>query len=184
MRVGFIGTGEIAGYMVQALAGQGHQIYVSARNATKAAELAASYPDVTVAENQQVVDQSDTVFLCLMAAVAREVLPQLAFRPDQNVISVMTDLSVDDLHALCAPATEIACTIPLSAIASGGSMLPVYPASPALQTLFGDTDHVIPVSSQSALNAHRCKCCSLPQEQAHRIFLQYQLQPVHLLPCL
>ena len=154
MRVGFIGTGEIAGYMVQALAGRGHQITVSARNTKKSAELAAAYPEVTIAENQKVLDQSDTVFLCLMASVAREFLPKLTFRADQSVISVMTDLTVDDLHDLCAPATQIACTIPLSAIASGGSMLPVFPLSPALEALFGATDHVIPVASQAALNAH------------------------------
>ncbi len=154
MRVGFIGTGEIAGYMVQGLAGRGHQITLSARNAAKAADLAAAHPEVTVAENQQVVAQSDTVFLCLMANVANDVLPRLTFRPDQNIISVMTDLTVADLQRLCAPATEIACTIPLSAIASGGSMLPVFPASPGLEELFGASDHVIPVASQSALNAH------------------------------
>ena len=37
--------------------------------------VAAAVPEVTIAENQQLLDQSDTVFLCLMASVAREILP-------------------------------------------------------------------------------------------------------------
>jgi pyrroline-5-carboxylate reductase len=154
MRVGFIGTGEIAAAMVRGLAGQGHQISVSARNAKMSAMLADELPGVTVAENAQVVANSDVVFLCLMANVARKVLPTLTFRPDQAVISVMVDVPVTALRMLCAPATQIACTIPLSAIATGGSMLPCYPQSAALEALFGQTDTVITVGSQDALNAH------------------------------
>ncbi|MFC6584928.1 NAD(P)-binding domain-containing protein [Sulfitobacter aestuariivivens] len=120
MRIGFIGTGEIAGYMVRGLAGRGHQIRVSARNAQKAAALAKEVAGVEVAENAEIVARSDVVFLCLMAGVARDVLPTLPFRADQAVVSVMTDMPLAALHELCAPAVDIACTIPLSAIATGG----------------------------------------------------------------
>lgn len=154
MRVGFLGTGEIATAMVRGLAGRGHQIVVSARNAEKAAQLAAEVPQVTVAENADVVAQSDTVFLCLMAETARQVLPDLPFRADQAIVSAMADVSLAELQTLCAPATEIAITIPLAAIAQGGSMLPVTPSSPALQALFGKTDTILPVASEHALNAH------------------------------
>jgi len=154
MRIGFIGTGEIAGFMIQGLAGQGHEIIVSARNASKAAALAAQFPEVTIAQNEDVVAQTETVFLCLMADVARDVLGELPFRVDQAVISVMVDVSVAQLNELCAPATQISCTIPLSAIATGGSMLPVYPRSAALDALFGGTETITPVASEAALNAH------------------------------
>lgn len=154
MRVGFIGTGEIAAAMVRGLAGRGHEICVSRRNAQLAAHLAQEIAEVSIADNAEVVAQSDVVFLCLMADVARAELPKLAFRADQAVISVMVDVPVAELQSLCAPATQIACTIPLSAVATGGSMLPCYPASPALEALFGETDHILTVSSQDALNAH------------------------------
>lgn len=158
MRVGFLGTGKIAAAMVHGLAGKGHQIIVSNRNAQLGATLAAEFPEVTVADNVQVVVQSDTVFLCLMAATARDVLPTLPFRADHAVISVMADLPFAELGTLCAPATDIAITIPLAAIAKGGSMLPVYPSSPALQALFGRSDTILPVASEAALNAHFGGC--------------------------
>ena len=154
MRVGFLGTGEIAGFMVRGLAGQGHRILVSNRNAAKAAALANQFAEVEVGTNAEVVASSDVVFLCLMADVARQVLPDLAFRADQSVISVMVDVPLADLRTLCAPATDISLTIPLSAIATGQSMLPVYPASPALEALFGATDTILTVPSEAALNAH------------------------------
>lgn len=154
MRIGFIGTGEIASAMVHGLAGQGHQIMVSGRNADVAAGLAAAVPEVSIAENAEVVAGSEVVFLCLMADVARQVLPELVFHRGQAVISVMVDVPLDQLDSLCAPATDIALTIPLGAVATGGSMLPVYPESPALSALFGQSDTVIPVQSEQALNAH------------------------------
>lgn len=154
MRIGFLGTGEIAAAMVRGLAGRGHDIAVSKRNADKAARLAADHPGLTVAENAEVVAQSDVVFLCLMADTARHVLPEMPFRAGQSVISVMADLPLAELRTLCAPATDIAITIPLAAITKGGSMLPVYPDSPALQALFGETDTILPVASENALNAH------------------------------
>lgn len=153
-RIGFIGTGEIAAAMVAGLTGRGHQITVSERNGAMAAALAAQFTDVAVAPNEQVIADSDVVFLCLLADVARDVLPGLTFRADQSVISVMVDVPLTDLKALCAPATEIAITIPLPSIAVGGSALPVFPNSPALHALFGDTDLIIPCAAEAALNAH------------------------------
>lgn len=154
MRLGFIGTGEITAAMVRGLKGQGHTILVSPRNAAVAATLAAEVPGVAIAPNEDVVANSDVVFLCLLARVAREVLPTLPFRADQSVISVMVDAPLATLRSLCAPATDIAITIPLPPITTGGCPLPVYPASPALDTLFGARNLILPQPSEAALNAH------------------------------
>ena len=153
-RVGFLGTGEITSAMVRALRGQGHSILISPRNATVAASLAAEVAGVTVAPNEAVVAGSDVVFLCLLARVAEEVLPGLPFRADQTVISVMVDAPLAKLRQLCAPATDIAITIPLPPIAKGGCPLPVYPASPVLESLFGARNPVIPLDSETAIAAH------------------------------
>ena len=154
MRVGFLGTGEITAAMVRGLKDQGHTILVSPRNAAIAASLAAEVPGVTVAPNDRVVAGSDVIFLCLLARVATEVLTGLPFRADQTVISVMVDAPLATLRLLCAPATDIAITIPLPPIAAGGCPLPVYPACPALDQLFGDRNLILPQPSEQALNAH------------------------------
>lgn len=154
MRLGFLGTGEITTAMVRGLAGQGHSILVSPRNAATAAMLAAEVPEVTIAPNDAVVAQSDVVFLCLLAKVAEGILPNLPFRADQSILSVMVDAPLAKLQALCAPATDIAITIPLPPIATGGCPLPVYPASPILDALFGARNLILPQPSEAALNAH------------------------------
>ncbi|MCA0270794.1 MAG: NAD(P)-binding domain-containing protein [Proteobacteria bacterium] len=153
-RLGFIGTGEITAAMVRGLAGQGHQILVSPRNAAVATALVAEVAGVAVAPNDQVVAGSDVVFLCLLARVAEEALPGLPFRAGQTIISVMVDAPLAKLRQLCAPVTDIAITIPLPPIAKGGCPLPVYPASPVVEALFGQRNPVIPLRSEAALSAH------------------------------
>lgn len=151
--IGFLGTGEIAACMVRALAGQGHRLRVSDRNADIAAELTA-LPEVSVHPNDEVVAQSEVVILCLMARVARQVLAELPWRADQSVISVMVDVPLADLHRLCAPVPDIALTIPMPFIEQGGCPLPVYPESAALRQIFGPRNLILPVDSETALNAH------------------------------
>lgn len=154
MRVGFIGTGEIAAAMVEGLSGRGHDLLVSERNAQVAATLKEQFVDVQVAGNVDVVARSDVVVLCLMADVARDVLTALPWRSDHSVISVMVDVPLADLARLCTPAHDIALTIPLSAVAVGGSVLPCHPESRALTALFGESDTIINVPSEAGLNAH------------------------------
>ena len=67
MRIGVLGTGTIATAVVRGIAGDGHQISVSERSAENSAALAAEFGNVTVADNQAVLDRSDVVFLGLMA---------------------------------------------------------------------------------------------------------------------
>lgn len=166
-RVGFIGTGEIAAAIVRGLSGLGHEILVSDRNAATAARLADEVEGLKVLPNAEVVAGAEVVFLCLLAPVAVNVLPGLPFRAGQSVISVMVDLPLARLHGLCAPATDIAIAIPLPPIAGGGCPIPVYPASPMLDALFGGRNIVLPQRDESALNAHlgACALCSPLLEQ-------------------
>lgn len=154
-RIGFLGTGRIAEPMVQSLDRRFPDAVIHVTERSRAiAESLALLPTVTVADNQAVVDASDTVFLCLLADVARSVLPGLRFRPDQAIISVMADISLAEVADLVAPAVNPAVTIPLPFIASGGCPLPVFPASEVLAVLFGDENEVITVAAEAAMGPH------------------------------
>ncbi len=160
--VGFIGTGEIAAPMVRALAAKGLSLIVSRRNETISKALSRAYENVRVADNQDVLDQADVIFLCLRAAAVRDVLANLTFRAAHSVISVMASVPMADLRQLCAPAAEISMTIPLSFIEAGGCPLPVYPACPHLQRLFEPENPVIPVRSEAALGQHFAAATMIP----------------------
>jgi pyrroline-5-carboxylate reductase len=89
MRIGVIGCGTIASAAVHGIIGDGHQITVSERSASHANALAEAYENVSIADNQGVVDASDVIFLGLMAEVAHDVLGALRFREYQTFLTFM-----------------------------------------------------------------------------------------------
>ncbi|MFZ5964393.1 NAD(P)-binding domain-containing protein [Thalassococcus sp. BH17M4-6] len=152
--IGFIGTGHIAAPMARALARAGHSVTVSERNADVADALVGAGLGIAKAANQQVVDASDTVFLCLRPAVWNSVVTPLSFRSQQQIVSVMAGVALDDIAATCAPVTRISATIPYGYIENGGCPLPVGGEPSAVQALFGDRNPVLPQRSEAALNVH------------------------------
>ncbi|WP_298917590.1 NAD(P)-binding domain-containing protein [uncultured Roseobacter sp.] len=160
-RIGFIGTGHIAAPMVRFLAGKGHRLTVSDRNAAVAHALAQGH-GVTVAPNQAVLDSSDVIFLCLRPQIAEAVLETLVFRENQQIVTVMAGVSLSRLRTLCAPASKIVATIPLGYLEQGGCPLPACPDAQLLGALFAPGNPVFAVADERALNMHFAVCAMLP----------------------
>lgn len=154
MRIGVIGTGTIASAVIHGIANDDHQIVVSDRNAENAQALAAAYASVTVAANQDVLDAVDVVFLGTTDVVARRVLPDLEFRQDHVVISLMAGPTLPEIAALVAPASAEALMIPFPFIAQGQSPILCYPASDVVQQLFGGTNSVLAMSTMAEMNSY------------------------------
>lgn len=154
MIVGFLGTGRIAAPMVKALARDGHQVLVSERNRQVSGELAARHDNVSVRDNREVVEHSEVVVLCLLAAVARRELPSLPFRPEHKVISVMAEIELAEIAGLIGDTRELCVTIPMPFIDAGGCPLPVHPASPVLDELFGADNATITLETEAAMKPH------------------------------
>ena len=154
MNVGFIGTGEIAEALIEGITGQGHKIYVSNRSNLRSKRLSKEYTDVIACENDEVCSSSDIIFICLMASVARAILPKINFRGDHQIISVMAHINRDELISYCMPAKNICITIPLPFVAKGGCPLPVYPHSDALKFLYGANNSIIVLESPDHIAPH------------------------------
>lgn len=156
MRLGVIGTGTIATAAMRGIAGDGHQITVSRRSAANAEGLARDFPNVSVADNQTVLDQSDVVFVALLAGDAPRILRELAFRPDQQVITLMTGISPDEVAALTAPAPVVAQMLPFPAVANGGSPIIVLGAPDLVQALFGARNRIFALRDAAEMDAYLC----------------------------
>jgi pyrroline-5-carboxylate reductase len=130
MRLGFLGTGAITSAMVtglNAIKGD-HAMVLSPRNAVIAADLARRFPSVAIASsNQSVVDACETVVIAVRPQIAEEVLKELRFSADQNVVSVVSGFSVATLAGLLAPAAKITRAVPLPSAARRGSPTAIYP---------------------------------------------------------
>ena len=149
-----LGVGAIATVIVRGPCegvAEAPSVVLSPRNAERAAGLAAGLRSVRVASgNQAVVDASDVVIICLLPVDAADALAELDFRADQAVVSAVAGLPVVQLAELVAPATDVARSIPLPAVATRDSITPVHPATSAAIELFGRLGGSLVVDDETA----------------------------------
>ena len=154
---GVVGVGSIAEAIVVGLCDgvdDPPEIVLSPRSASRSAALAERFATVRVAaDNQAVLDGSDVVVVCLLPASAAEVLAGLRFRPGQAVVSAVAGLPVARLAEVVAPATDVARSIPLPAVATRASVTPVHPATAAVTALFDRLGGTLAIDDELAYEA-------------------------------
>lgn len=151
--IGFVGTGEIAQAIVRGIVSSERAIALSRRSERISGRLEREFEQVSVFETQEVLDRSETVFLCLRPEAAGEMLPALRFRQDHRVVSVMARLSCAQLAELAAPATDIVRMLPLSSVAEGRCPLPVYPDRPWVTDTMGPEHSLVRLAREDDLSA-------------------------------
>lgn len=154
MKLGFLGTGTIASAVVRGIAPDGHQITVSQRSTEYSGELSAAFDNVAIADNQGVLDQSDVVFLGLMAPAAPDILASLVFRPDHKVVTFMAGATLDEVSAMVAPAKAEAIMMPFPGIAKGGSAIIAQGQARLIDSLFGKNNTVFHVETADEMAAY------------------------------
>jgi len=157
MTYGIIGVGAIGAAMVTGLcegANDAPSVVLSPRNAARAAELASRFATVRVAQtNQEVVEGSSVVLLCIRPQEAMTVLGGLKFASGQAVVSMMAGISIATLQQLVAPVQSIARAIPLPAVATREGATPIFPSTEAAKTLFDRLGCSIEIPTEVALEA-------------------------------
>ena len=157
MTYGVIGVGAIAAAIVTGLcehASDAPPIVLSPRNASRAAELASRFPTVHVAQsNQDVIDRSSVLLLCLRPQDARSVLASLNFSGHQAIVSAMAGISIEALHELVAPVQNVARAIPLPSVAAREGATPIFPSTAAAKALFDRLGNSIEVPNEVAFEA-------------------------------
>lgn len=157
MQLGFIGTGEITSSIVTGFCSSGgspHSIRLSPRNRAVAEALASRFNGVSIASrNQEVLDDCDTIVVAVRPPAARSVLSELRFRPEHQVVSLVSALSLRSLSELVAPATRITRAVPLPSAAKRLSPTAIYPPDQAACDLFADLGTVFAVESEKEFDA-------------------------------
>ena len=139
-RIGFVGTGTISKAIIMGLLADPawtNPFIVSPRNAEIAAELAAAYPQISIAEdNQAVVDGADIVFLAVRPQVAAEVIPAIRFRDGQLVVSLIAATEHELLKAWINADVELVRAIPLPFVEDREGVTAVFPRNARVAGLF------------------------------------------------
>lgn len=157
MRIGVIGTGNIAVAVIRGLCNAApapKRIFLSPRNAEKSATLAKEFAQTEVApDNQSVIDESDWVILAVRPQVAREVLSVLRFKSEQKIVSLIAAVTLDELRDLVEPATAIVRAVPLPPVAKHIGPTALFPADAEVAALFNKIGTAVPVNDEHQFNA-------------------------------
>ncbi|MCP4817688.1 MAG: NAD(P)-binding domain-containing protein, partial [Shimia sp.] len=156
MKIGLIGCGTIVDALVRSIAAHGHSIFVSERGAAISKALADSFDNVARAVNQDVISNSDVIVIGLVDSVAIETLSELKFSPDQRVISVMANMSLEEVQRLVAPAKADAVMIPFPGIANGGSPILVQGTNDLVRHFWGAENSLFDLATKTELDAYLC----------------------------
>lgn len=156
MQIGFIGVGKITGAIVEGLCTSPAaqvQIALSPRNEANACRLAEKYTQVQRLEsNQQVVDESDIVFIAVRPAMAAEVLRTLTFRKTQTVVSLVPQLREAELLAATAPAAHITRAAPTPSVMQHTGPILLFHSTGAVTQLFSYLGRPVQVNTEEQLH--------------------------------
>lgn len=159
MNIGILGTGVIAfnlvtGFCTDPASAEKMHFYLSPRNKEKAESLKASYPEqITVCEsNQEVIDHSDWVFLTLIPRMAEGILTELTFRPEQKILTIMSDHFIEKVSTMVGDVTKIIRMVPLPFAAMHIGPIAYFPADEEICEMFSPLGQMIAVDRESELS--------------------------------
>mgnify|MGYP000241440822 FL=1 len=158
MKFGFIGTGVITGAIVTGLLkqeGAAHEFLLSERSSTVSSRLAAASAQVRVtADNQEIADQADILFLAVLPQAAEEVLQPLTFRKGQKVVSLIATVTHERLRGWIGEDVQITRAIPLPAVAERRGVTVLYPEDAALSGLFSGLGRAVTAKTVEEFDAY------------------------------
>ena len=142
-RIGIIGTGHLAEYLVTGLIRSGNKFdfYFSDPFPERAYKLVKEFGGKVVAENQMVIDNVDLVILSTRPGQVETALSGLRFHPKQTLFSVAVGISLKFLCNFAQPATVIR-VLPISCVAINLSPILIYPENKEARALFSMVGNV------------------------------------------
>ena len=159
VRYGFVGVGTMSSAIVRGVctlaAPPCSAVVLSPRGAEKSAALKAEFPALVAvaADNQEVVDKADIIFIGVLPKHAEEVCRALKFTARHTVVSLVSTAPMSLLHEVCAPvpAANIVRAIPLPPVAKHRGATIMAPPHEAVSALFGSLGVVVPVETEATM---------------------------------
>lgn len=151
--IGVVGVGRLGEALARAMLALPdlETLFVTRRSAERVARLCDSDARVRPCEPEALLQACDYVVVALGPDSARELLRPLPFEPRHHVVSVMAEVSLAELRQLTDGAGSACRALALPSVVHGGQPLPVYPATPAVEYLFGRTNDLIVTGSEQEL---------------------------------
>ena len=154
MNLGFIGTGKIASSVITGIYKSKisfKKILISPRNKSIAKRLKQKFKKVTIAKNnQQIVDNSDWVFLSVTPTVGEKIIKELKFRSTQTVISFISTINLSQLKKSIKVKAKIIRAIPLPPISIKKGPVPICPPNKKVKAFFDKLGTTVEIKNENS----------------------------------
>ena len=152
MKLGFIGTGKIASSVIIGICSSKisfTKIFVSPRNKKIAANLKKKFKKVIIAKNnQQIIDNSNWVFLSITPTVGKKILKNLKFKSNQTIISFISTITLSQLKRAIKVKAKIVRAIPLPPISLKKGPVPICPPNKKVKEFFNKIGSTIEIKNE------------------------------------
>ncbi len=152
MNLGFIGTGKIASSVISGIAKSNikyKKIFISSRNKKIALSLRKKFKKVIISKtNQEIIDNSDWIFLSITPTVGEKIIKDLKFRSGQKVISFISTITLSQLKKMIKKKIDIVRAIPLPPISLKEGPIPICPPNKKIKKFFDHLGSTIEIKNE------------------------------------
>ena len=140
MKLGFIGTGQIAKATILGILGSNlkvDRIYISQRNMNISRQLSKKSKKISILkDNQEIINKSNWVFLSITPNVGNKILKDLKFKPSQTIINFISTIGMSQLKKYIKVKAEIVRALPLPPISLRKGPVPIFPPNTKVNFFF------------------------------------------------
>ena len=152
MKLGFIGTGKIASSVITGICGSSikySKIFISSRNSKIAKGLKKKFKKISIEkDNQNIVDNSNWVFLAVTPIVGKKIIKSLKFRSSQTVVSFISTITIPELKKMIGVKSDIVRAIPLPPISLKKGPVPICPPNRKVKNFFDKIGSTVEIKNE------------------------------------
>ena len=152
MKIGFIGTGQIAKSTVLGILKSNlkvEKIYISQRNKKISRLLRKKSKKIRIIiNNQEIINKSNWVFLSITPTVGNKILKDLKFKKNQTIISFISTINTSQLKKYIKVKAKIVRAIPLPPISLRKGPVPIFPPNKKVKNFFNQLGTTVEIGNE------------------------------------
>ena len=154
MNLGFIGSGKIASSVIKGISNSTipiKKIYISERNKKVSNNLKKKFKNIIISKNNQdIVDNSDWIFLSVTPSVGEKIIKYLKFRSKQTIISFISTITLSELKRAIKVKAKIVRAIPLPPISLKKGPVPICPPNSKVKAFFNKLGTTVEIKNEKS----------------------------------
>ena len=151
MNLGFLGTGRITMSIIHGIFNSKNKInkiYISYRNSKISKKISKKFKKIIVLkDNQEIINKSNYVFLAITPNVGDKILPNLKFKANQTIISLISTINLKKIKQY-TQSKKVVRVIPLPFINMRRGPIIVCPKNKQIKKFFDNLGTVIEVKNE------------------------------------